>query len=160
MGDSVPPLFSGAYMSRNRIETTNQKQKRVKDHQIVKCIFKNLENPGAPLDAFPFRKYKEDGVKWYPQKGGKFEHNKEYEVPYMIYEHLNKNCFNIIEPMYSAAMGTTGGLLDAYGRPVMQTVKEHRFAMVLTSFINIRDDEISNEMREVKPKQEPLQLSA
>lgn len=117
-----------------KVETTSQKQKRERDHQMVKGIFKNLEMPGGSL-KFPFRRYKEDGVKWYD-----FKHDQEYEIPFMVYEHLNKGCFNVRDQLPTSGSATGVLLFDANGNRIAQNTKpEHRFAFIQTSFKNIRD---------------------
>lgn len=112
-------------------ESNAQRLRRERDHQKVRAIFKNLEHPGAPV-KFPFRKYKEDGVQWY-----EFKHDQEYEIPLMVYDHINKGCFNQIESLIAGG----GGIVDHRGQPATQNhiTKEHRFAFVQTSVRGLRD---------------------
>ena len=126
-------------------ESISQRQLRERDHQKVKGIFRNLEQPGAPL-RFPFRKYKEDGVKWYT-----FNHGEEYEIPFMVYEHLNKKCFNTISNLSIGNTGSPAMVLDHMGRPLITNEKqEHRFAFSLTSFKKLKDFDM-----EMKPEMKP-----
>lgn len=102
------------------------------DHQIVKGVFKNYQQKNNQV-RFPFRKYLQDPIEWYPKnpantgKPAFFMDGQTYEIPLMVANHLNNDCFR---PIHENAQ-------DANGRPLPETIigsKVHRFGFVNTDF--------------------------
>lgn len=100
------------------------------DHQIVKGVFKNFKQKNEPV-RFVFRKYKEDPIDWYPKDvNGKkqyFHDGKTYEIPLMVANHLNNNCYREIHT----------NAQDDNGKPLPESIvgsKQHRFAFMNTDF--------------------------
>ena len=100
------------------------------DHQIVKGVFKNFKQKNEPV-RFVFRKYKEDSIEWYPKDiNGKkqyFNDGKTYEIPLMVANHLNNDCYREVHQNGQ----------DDMGRPLPETVvgsKLHRFGFMNTDF--------------------------
>lgn len=79
-----------------------------KDLRIVKGIFKNYEAPGQTL-KFWYKKYKD-----VPERQYVLEHNKTYEIPYMVQDHINNNCVYVMSQW----------LQDETGRPHQGAGKE------------------------------------
>lgn len=101
------------------------------DHQIVKGVFKNYQQTKNNPIRFPFRKYKQDPIKWFPEdKNGRpdyFVDGRTYEIPLMVANHLNNDCFRPIHQ----------NMQDEKGRPLPETMvseKKHRFGFVNTDF--------------------------
>ena len=76
-------------MSRNPndIRTSPEYKKQYdRDHKMVKAKFINHESQGATL-RFNFMKYHDCSERPYVFKDGEV-----YDIPLMIYEHINNNC--------------------------------------------------------------------
>lgn len=102
------------------------------DHQMVKGVFKNYQQKNNPI-RFPFRKYSKDAIEWYPKnprdpsRAHYFRDGETYEVPLMIANHLNNNCWR---PIHENAQ-------DERGNPLPDTIvgaKLQRFGFVNTDF--------------------------
>lgn len=102
------------------------------DHQIVKGVFKNYRHKNNPV-RFVYRKYLQDPIKWYPEnkqdpsRPAYFIDGQTYEIPLMVANHLNNDCFI---PIHENAQ-------DANGKPLPETIvgtKQHRFGFVNTDF--------------------------
>lgn len=113
------------------------------DHQMVKGVFRNLIQKGSPL-RFPFRKYKQDPIKFYPQdingKPNYFIDGQTYEIPLMVANHLNNRCNREVNRV-TLANGQYGPQhqRDSYGNfiyeaPIETIEKKPRFAFINTDF--------------------------
>lgn len=106
-------------------ESSDKRRKQMeKDLRMVKGMFKNTELPGAPL-SFTFLKYKEVPVKTYT-----FEDGGTYEVPYMIANHINNNCWY---PVYKTFDDGDGKFRQKIGQKVQ------RFSFIPLDFMEELD---------------------
>ena len=114
------------------------------DHQMVKGVFRNLAQKNSPL-RFPFRKYKQDPIKFYPLdvngRPNYFVDGQTYEIPLMVANYLNNKCYREVLRTQLPQHGnfTQNQQRDSYGNfvnePAMETVeKKHRFMFVNTDF--------------------------
>ncbi len=113
------------------------------DHQIVKGVFRNLKQKNAPV-RFPFRKYKQDPIKFYPAdvngKPNYFLDGQTYEVPLMIANYLNNRCYREVSRVVMT--GENYGkqhARDVHGNFIFEAPneyidKDHRFMFVNTDF--------------------------
>lgn len=101
-------------------------EKRAKDSEKVKGIFRFYEVPGGSL-SFVFKKYKNDLVEKYDMTDGQI-----YTVPLAVARHLNTNGWY---PIHAHTQ-------DAAGRPsVSMGTKKHRFGFQSLEFVDLGDKE-------------------
>lgn len=94
-------------------------RERDKDRQMVKGIFRNLEQQGMKL-SFPYLKYPGDEVTMYNLECG-----QEATIPLGVAKHLNQNCWY---PQHE-------NLVDEDGKRVTSIrSKTHRFSFVPLEF--------------------------
>lgn len=90
---------------------------RQEDERKIKCVFRCLKPPGGSV-TFYFRKYKGPIEKYHLEDG------KEYELPLMVIDHLNENCFEA-DKTY---------LLDENGDQISGVGKKHYRFSVNTNY--------------------------
>lgn len=86
-----------------KITKEEMRKRQEKDNRIVSGIFRYHDCRGGKL-KFSFKKYEGDSVEPYEMVDG-----KKYDVPFMVAEHLNKNCNY---PKHAH-------VLDANGNPIV-----------------------------------------
>ena len=90
-------------MNTRKMTQDEMRKNREKDHKIVKGIFRCYEPRGGSF-TFNFKKHKGDEVLKYTMVDG-----HTYDVPLMVAQHLNQNCWY---PKHTH-------VLDANGVPVV-----------------------------------------
>jgi len=70
---------------RSEFQIKMEKMKE-RDYKLVRGVFKRFKNPEVPL-KFYFKKYKGPIMEFTLKDG------YVYEIPYMVAEHLHKNCY-------------------------------------------------------------------
>lgn len=96
---------------------------RKRDHEMVRGVFRNKEQPGGTLENIPFLKYRGDKVQYYT-----FEDGKIYTIPRMVAKHLVNGCW-YPENAYKQ---------DKNGVPVATiNRKTHRFGFESLDFMDV-----------------------
>jgi hypothetical protein len=129
------------------------------DHQMVRGVFKSLKQKNSPL-RFPFRKYKQDAIKFYPEdikgKPQYFVDGRTYEIPLMIANHLNNRCYReVSRNMMTNNQYSATQLRDTYGNYLYEAPtidKDHRFMFVSTDFKPVKGWEEPSQLVEVDKK--------
>lgn len=131
------------------------------DHQKVRGVFRNLRQKNSPL-RFPFRKYKQDPIKFYPEdvngKPNYFIDGQTYEVPLMIANYLNNQCYREVNRLQlNNGQYTNQHMRDSngnfiYDAPVETIEKQHRFMFVSTDFKPVKGWQEPSQVIEVNKK--------
>lgn len=99
----------------------NLEEMRQEDNRKVKGVFKCFQPVGGSV-SFYFKKYRGDNITRYDLEDG-----KTYELPLMVANHLNENCYEEDHKF----------LLDQWGNPIRGKGKRrHRFTFQPQSFSN------------------------
>jgi len=91
-------------LNTRKMTQDEMRKNRERDNKIVKGIFRCYEPRGGSF-TFSFKKHKGDQVLKYTLVDG-----ETYEIPLMVAQHLNKNCWY---PKHSH-------VLDANGHPTVE----------------------------------------
>lgn len=100
---AVPKEKTKTRKITGKITKEEMRKMREKDNRIVSGVFRYHDCRGGKL-KFSFKKYEGDPVEPYEMVDG-----KKYDVPFMVAEHLNKNCNY---PKHAH-------VLDANGNPIV-----------------------------------------